>query len=214
MNNKSTQEQLLFNEERHEYSLLVNGEYQVIPGVTEILDHSGITDLSYVDNFVLERARKRGHEVHKITELHDRGEVSIPDDYDQHKYYPYLQAWCEFLEDFDPEIKEIEVKVCSRKHFYAGTIDRIVSLAIDNKPKQDYILDIKCGGEYASYGIQLAAYAYAYKEEMGQDAMFPRMCLHLTKEGGYYPHLYERPDDIDVFLSALTVVNWKDANNV
>jgi len=203
---------LLFNEDLHQYSLLVDGEYQIIPGVTEILDSSGIVDLSYVDSFILDKARKRGHDIHKITELHDRGEVSIPDDFDQHKYYPYLQAWCRFLADYDPEINAIEVKTYSRKYLYAGTIDRVFVLEDQEGEPKNYIVDIKCGGKYASYPIQLAAYRYAYIEQTGTDEGFGRMCVYLKKDGTYEVDTHKNPNDIDVFLSALTVVKWKDAN--
>lgn len=203
---------LKFNPELHEYSLkMENGQYEVIPGVSDILQKSGITDFSMIHSWVLKKAQDRGTEIHKITEEHDRGNVYIPNDYTEHKYFLYLNAWCDFLEDYQPEIKEIEIKTYSRKYLYAGTIDRILVLE-EEYEKRNYIVDIKCGGKWPSYPLQLAAYRHAYIEETGTDEGFARMCVYLTKEGTYKVDVHRNQDDIDVFLAAIKLVNWKKNN--
>lgn len=175
----------------------------MILGVSQILKKSGLIDFSMINPWILKKAQNRGKEIHSITEEHDRGNVSIPDDYDHHKYYPYLKAWVDFLDDYQVEIKEIEIKTYSRKFLYAGTIDRVLVIEDQKGDKETCIVDIKCGGKWPSYPLQLAAYAYAYKEETKADEMLSRMCVYLTKEGTYKVDISPSHDDIYDFLAAL-----------
>jgi len=217
---------LKFNPKLHEYSLKMgDGQYEVIPGVSEILQKAGITDFSMIDPWILKKAQDRGTEIHKITEEHDRGNVSIPDDYDHHRYYPYLQAWVDFLDDYQVEIKEIEIKTYSRNFLYAGTIDRVLVIEDQKGDKETCIVDIKCGGKWPSYPLQLAAYAYAYKEETKADEMLSRMCVYLKKDETYEVDIPCDTGDTEIFLTALRIIrkmgseedklklaNWKENN--
>ena len=79
---------LVFNEEKHEYS--VSGVRY--PSVTQIL--APLVDYSQVPRAVLERARKLGQAVHRMTELFDLDDLDMDDLADELR--PYLTAWIKF----------------------------------------------------------------------------------------------------------------------
>jgi len=70
---------------------------------------------------------------------------------------PYMTAFRDWLEDFEPVFEAVEAPCFSRSQRYAGTLDAII--VVDG---QKLLIDYKTGkGVYPEVGLQLAAYRYA-----------------------------------------------------
>lgn len=187
-----------FDEPSHTY--LVNGE--VFPSVTHILRAVGLsTDWTRLPPLVraaAELKRDLGVRVHEACRLHDRGELSwgtLADD-----LFPYVEAWERYCKargilDFDA----IEQIVAHPTLRYAGTLDRIATLATNEPP---LLVDLKCGDPDDAAGqFQTAGYAGTFL-----DRSFVRECVRLFPTGKFsvFPYPHHR-DDWKVFQAALTV---------
>jgi hypothetical protein len=149
-------------------------------------------------------AAMRGTEVHQITEDMDRGNHIDPIDLE---LLPYVNAYKTFREENEIEIVEIEQIVYSQKFWYAGALDRVMT--INGIPS---IVDLKTGAELDTTGIQLAAYQFAF-EEMGGEKGLARFALHLKKNGNYKLVPYRGCEDLANFLGAARVYHFKRRND-
>lgn len=103
----------------------------------------------------LDQAANRGHEVHRLAELHMGGEeIEIPDELEGH-----VRAYEAFLEDWQPEALAIELIIGNRGIGYCGTTDLVARLC----DGQVWLLDWKTSrsGIFAETAMQLAAYVNA-----------------------------------------------------
>ena len=151
----------------------------------------------------LKTAAMRGTEVHKITEDMDRENQVGPIDID---ILPYVNAYKTFREENNITITEIEFFVHEEEFWYAGALDRIMT--INGTPS---IVDIKTGQELDTTGIQLAAYQFAW-EKMGGDKGLARFALHLKPNGNYKLVPYRSREDLANFLAAVRVYHYKRRN--
>lgn len=190
---------ITFNKEKHQYQL----DGQVIPSVTRSLQDAGLVDFSKVNADILRRALKFGTAVHLACELWDRKDLNV-DKLDTN-LMPYLKAWCAFLIDTGFKIEGIEETVASEKYWYAGRMDRRGLL--DRRT----VVDIKTGVDFGpATRLQLAAYQLAYNEgKPTLDKIKDRACVLLRNDGTYKLEVYRDKGDISVFLSALTLRNWR-----
>lgn len=177
---------LQFIPESHTY--LVDGIIR--PSVSQILQTTGISDISGIPPEVLEKARMFGSSVHKFCELSDKGEL---EQYEvQPEVMPCLMAWENFKTENKVEIIEVE-KAYYCALGYCGTIDRLAK--VDGKLT---VIDIKTSSTVQkSAAIQLAAYALFFKDNPFPDRVLDdspfgsllelpsRMVVHLTQEGDY-----------------------------
>jgi len=98
-----------------------------------------------------------------------------------------FQKWFAGLED--PEIIDIERTVYSRQMRYAGTFDLLIKLG-RGVNRKTYLFDIKTTnasssapmGIYPEMFLQLGAYAYAYKEETGNQ-IYDMGIIRVGKDG-------------------------------
>jgi len=192
---------LQFDEATHRYTL--NGVE--LPSVTKILDDV-LQEYASIDAETMRVARERGTAVHKACELHDKDSL----DYDSLDpvVLPYMEAYIKFLNDtgFDPQI--IEQPVHSRFR-YAGTLDRIGSA---KHSKNRWQIDIKTPKSIStSVGPQTAAYDQAAREcgWIEKKEKVERYALQLRDNGTYRMVPCQSPIDFNVFLSALTIYNFK-----
>lgn len=184
---------LVFDEIKHEYFL--NGAK--LPSVTKVLQGAGVIDLSGIPLDKLEVARQRGIDVHSACELYDLN--NLQEGYSN----PYLDAWIEFRRDTGFMPLEIEKFVYSARYRFAGTPDRVGML---NKLT---IVDIKTSEDLSpATALQTAGYELAYNEMNGNKAK-ERVAVLLTAEGKYKIEPYRDKNDINVFLAALSIHNWK-----
>ena len=185
-----------YDENKHWYYL----DGKRIPSVTQIL--SFLNDYSFVNQERIEYSRNFGTGVHLACELIDTDNLAeLPEIYN-----PYVNSWNKFVEDFKPNIIEVEKLVYSEKYRFAGKADRIMK--IGNKL---IVADIKSGAKNPVHALQLAGYEIALKE-MGYK-INSRMAIYL-KENNYYLQEFRDIYDTTIFLSALNIYNWKINNNI
>lgn len=194
-----------FNPTNHTYRL----DGFSVPSVTAVL--APIDDLSSPSLAqYLEIARQRGTDVHAATERHDLLTRFADKNGAWHPenptVAPYLDAWKSFLADTQFEIHAVEQVVASKRHRYAGTLDR---LGVLNGRR--VVIDIKTGATLKPVmGIQLAAYQAAVNEGKPRDEQYPyRFICQLRKDGSYKLQEYKDKADFTVFLALLTIHQWR-----
>lgn len=190
--------ELLFDPVEHAYT--VAGKR--LPSVTQIL--SPLVDYSIVPRDVLERAQKLGTAVHRMTELYDLDDLDM--DCLADELVPYLTAWIKFRAEsgFVPET--IEKRLYHPALRFAGTPDR--SGLINGRRA---VLDIKKMLTLGPViGLQLAAYSELFAKNGTQ--IEDRYALGLRADGTYRLAPFTDKGDWPVFLSLLTLRNWKAKN--
>jgi hypothetical protein len=70
-------ESFQFAEATHIYSVQRRGKTVEIPGVTRILDTSGLVNYRFVRPDILERKSRLGKEIHRVTVLYDKGTLDF-----------------------------------------------------------------------------------------------------------------------------------------
>lgn len=197
---------LLFDEVKHQYTL----DGVILPSVTQVLAGAGLIDLSGIPAERLEAARLFGIAAHRATALSDKKTL------DEKKLdihlQPYLAGWKLFCQEYGFVPKYIEVPMCSQKYRVAGTPDRIGNWRIDDCL---IIPDIKTGFELSpANGIQLAGYELIVKEEIKPKVRIKRLSVLLNNEGTYKIKQHKDKSDINIFMAALSIYNFKKKNNL
>ena len=149
----------------------------------------------------LDTAAQRGTAVHKITEDFDRTGV-LPDSIVP-ELEPYISAYLDFKKQNDIEIDAIEEFVFNEEFWYAGALDRVMT--INGVPA---IVDLKTGQTACTTGVQLAAYLFAYQSTT-DSGEFTRFGLHLRPNGTYKLVPYKNNQDLSNFLAAVRVYHYK-----
>lgn len=173
---------------------------EVVPGVTDILTAGGLIDTRYFTD----EARDRGTRVAVYTSLDDEGDLDELAEPVQ-PYIRYIQAWRSFLKERRATVVHNEKAFYDKTYRYAGTVDRVVG--IDGAL---WLIDIKTGGLYPSYGPQTAAYANL----VGGIRHNNRMAVLLKPNGSYVPKRYKDPGDWSVFASALVLYHFRKENGL
>ena len=138
-----------FDEASHVY----RAEGAIVPGVTRILEHAGMVNLSMVCEDILERKTLVGKIVHAATHYDDEGQLdwsSLEKD-----ALPYVLAWKEFKKDsgFTPSVCELQLVAELNGMPYGMQVDRCGYLGY-----QDVVIDMKTGPFHWRHEVQLAAY--------------------------------------------------------
>lgn len=192
-----------FKADTHEY---FTEEGRKLYGVTHILQEAGLIDLSKVPSDILERALLFGTAMHKATELYDNDNLN--EKTLDPSLRPFLDGWIKFKKETGFQIIEVEKHVVSLKYGYAGTPDRIGILR-----DKITVVDLKSGDELLpSSAIQTSAYENAYNEHKSvKEKARQRQIVRLYKDGTYKlaSKDFFQPSDFSVFVSALTLVNFK-----
>lgn len=188
-----------FVSETHTYTL----DGQSIPSVTKVLKEAGLIDFSKVNPDILERALNFGTAVHLACELYDTNDLN--ETTLDNNLRPYLDGWIKFLKDTGFKIESTEERVVSKKFWYAGTLDRRGTLS------KRAVLDIKTGVDFGpATALQLAAYENGYNEDKPfKERIKERICVLLRNDGTYKMEVYKDKGDFSVFLSCLTLRNWR-----
>lgn len=199
MNNKEVKFE--FDENTHTYKL--NGT--VIPSVTQILKAAGLISLEYVDKDILNQKADLGRKIHLTTELYDTD--SLDDESTHSLLKSYLNQWIKFKSDYEVELDSIETMLYHPVYRYAGRIDRIGKVKMNNF-KGKAIIDIKSGVPYHHHAIQLAGYAdlYNYRKKT-KDVITKRICVYLTPDD-YKVIEHSSLTDRAIFFAALTINNY------
>lgn len=190
--------ELLFDPVEHVYSV----EGKRVPSVTQIL--APLVDYSKVPRETLERARQLGQAVHRMTELYDLDDLDMDCVADELR--PYLTAWIRFRAEtgFVPET--IEKRLHHPALRYAGTSDR-TGLISGRRAVVDIKKMLTLG---PVVGVQLAAYAELHQKH--GTPIEDRYGLGLRADGTYRLVPFTDKSDWPVFLSLLTILNWRTKN--
>lgn len=192
---------ITFNAETHEYY----NDGLKVPGVTRILKDVELTDLSMIPLDILDRAQKFGTAGHRATELDDQDNLDMKSL--DPTLLPYLEAWRKFKRDTGLKILSIEEHVFSKRYRYAGTLDRRVMIK-----NRHTVIELKFGVLDPTSAIQLEAYKEAWNEGKPiKDKIKDRLVVQLREDGTSKlpPEKYYQKSDFSVFLSALTLHNWR-----
>ncbi|WP_436972143.1 hypothetical protein [Paraburkholderia caribensis] len=177
---------------------------RVVPSVTQTL--APLVDYSGVPAAVLERARQLGQAVHTMTELYDRDDLDMDNLSDE--LLPYLTAWIKFRQEtgFTPEL--IEKRFHHPSLGFAGTLDRTGVIS-----RRRSVVDIKKMLRLEPVvGVQLAAYKELCIKNGVQ--IEDRYGLGLRPDGTYRLVPFTDKSDWPVFLSLLTLRNFKDKHGI
>lgn len=179
-----------------------------IPGVSEILQAAGISDFSAIPADRIEASCQFGVAVHKACELSDLGtlDIGVLDN----NLRPYLQGWETFRQEYGVSCEAIEQKLYHPLYRFAGTIDRIAHWRIDDSL---LIIDIKSGADNPAIAIQLRAYELLVKGNTQTKEKIKRVAVMLNDTGTYKIKEYNDKNDINIFLSALSIYNFKRRKN-
>lgn len=189
---------IVFDPDRHVYSI----DGVPVPSVTQILAPLSAAEYRGVSPGVMERAATLGKAVHRLIEL-DIARALDEDTLDP-VLLPYLVRWREFVAQSGFEPTMTETIVYSARYGYAGTLDLFGRFnggfaLIDTK---------RTAAVPRTAGPQTAAYQQAHLEYFGPVGASKRYVLHLAPERWRLVQQND-PNDLRVFLSALTLHNWE-----
>lgn len=174
-----------------------------IPSVTQILDGAGLNDaIKFIPKEILDAASDLGTKVHRTTELFDNNTLDI--DFLHPVLRNYLDQWIKFRKDYDFVPTEIELIKYHSLYKYAGIIDRIGTAR-----GKLTLIDIKSGIYTKTHEIQLAGYEILYNGSFPTKDHIKQKLLVYISENSYKVVECKNPNDKNVFLSALTIHNYK-----
>lgn len=180
---------LLFNPEKHEYTL----DGARLPSVTQVLEEMGLTP-----QYPSGPYRVRGQRVHQACCLFDFGEL------DQYELgadlMPYVERYKRLVADLKPIYELTEQAMYHPVHCYAGTVDRVGRLF-----NERFVGDIKTGATGPETGLQLAGYAILVDP---RDFMGIRRYKFDLSEGDGKLVKYDDHQDFDGFLGILDHWKW------
>lgn len=144
-----------------------------------------------------EAAKVRGTKVHRLGSAVASGaEVVVPGE-----LVGYVEAYTQFLFDYDVTVFLDEAVVWSKTHGYCGTLDTGAMLDTQDKVAEHWLIDVKTGsGVYDDVAFQLAAYRFAdvwveYPDEGDpiehEMSVFDRCGVLHVREDGYSLHEVE-----------------------
>lgn len=185
-----------------------------VPNVTLVTD--ALSSYYGVPADVLQRKAEIGDAVHYACELDDQQDLedsSLPAE-----IQGYVFAWRRFKEETGFESEYAEHRVVSRAYRFAGTLDRIGRFhrLRTISPKTRALLDIKTTYDILpSCGPQLAAYACAWNEGVPKaEKVERRFIVQLKADRTYRLEEFRDPTDLSVFLSAATILAWRQRHNL
>lgn len=199
---------LEFDSSAHTYRY----EGRWVPNVTLVTD--SLSSYAGVPPDVLKRKAEIGDAVHFATELYDEDDLdftTLPEE-----IAGYVNGWVKFRDETGWVTELSEHRVFSKKYQYAGTLDcigRFTKLR-HIRSRHTVVLDKKTTYDYLpSFGPQIAAYQQAWNESNTPKAT-RRVAVRLKPDGTYEMYECDDPTDWSVYLSALTLRNWKSRNNL
>lgn len=174
-----------------------------VPSVTQILAPLG-SDFRFVKPDVLDRSRDLGQAVHQMIELDAAGvldESSVTG-----VLACYLEQWRRFVAATGFRVSYSELRLYSARYGYAGTLDLLGVL-----DRHETLIDTKTGAVPRVAKPQTAAYANLLVENGMALKSLRRRALDLKPDSWHLSDEYRDPRDLNVFLAALTLHNWRAA---
>lgn len=173
---------------------------QRIPGVSEIIQ----AVFPYEGHgLASERAREFGKVVHKVIELETKG-VLDPSTVDP-AIQPYLDQFQNFRCEYNIPKTQCKTEIMLHTKEYAGTIDLVT---------QDLIVDVKTGQKLPTHRLQVAGYRKLWNANSHKNKRKKAIVVYLNGSDKMPEIVEEKPEDLGVFLSCLSIKKWKELNNV
>lgn len=190
---------LSFDPIKHEYRW--NGAR--VPSVTQILHP--LSDFSMVNPVVLDASRDLGVAVHAMIDLDVRRDLD--EDSLDGPLPSFLCQWRAFLSDTGFKPLRSELKLYSSRYGFAGTLDLFGEL-----DGHQTLIDTKSGAVPKTARPQTAGYKQLLEEAgIGAGRPIRRRALDLKADSWRLLPEYKDPNDLRVFLAALTLHNFKAA---
>lgn len=192
----------VFDEATHTYRETDHG--MILPSVTQVLKENNFINFDRVPPAVLERKRRLGSLVHKLTEIYDCGE-DLSDYEIPAACEPYVEGWVNFRFDsgFQPVMTE---------HQRIGEIHGMrfgMKLDVIGKLNGElYIIEKKCGAsESVVWGLQTGLYDLGLHNK----ATAKRAAVQLGPQfaRNYKLFSYADPVDYQIGVGALALTIWK-----
>lgn len=207
---------VILREEDHSYT--IDGTPAM--SVTRIIEEAGLADWTFVQAYYMER----GSLAHKAVQFMLESDFdlgSCPDD-----VVGYVFSAQAFVQAHNGRTECLERRVCSRVHWYAGTLDWFGLLdSCDDSgccPQKfwdrQFLIDWKTSRVmHPATAIQTLAYGDALYEETGT-LYGRRACVLLDIDGGAAKfHVYDNREtqrDREVFRAALLIAKWRKEHKV
>jgi hypothetical protein len=204
-----------FDPDGHVYTL--DGRREI--SVTGVLKWAGLIRLGGIPEPVLERARRRGSDVHELVHFHNEGDLDLASVDDE--YRGYLDAWRRFRREanFRPVLSER--RLASRRFRVCGTLDAIGTL-----DGVGAIVDAKTGSpDDVAADLQTAAYEGLAREwaALGEDRelatllgsspflRIQRVAVQLRRDGTFSVEVYNHPTDWTHFVTLASAYHIAEA---
>lgn len=180
-----------------------------IDGLLDRLYYAGgrepfINHLKAIPNQKRNDAAGRGTSVHSVADLIHKGQFEdVPEE-----LAPYIDAYLEFLSDFDAKVLHSEFVVAHKDLMYAGTADSIIEVKHPELTGTG-LFDIKTGkGVYGDFALQAAAYRFAQVMLIdGEEQPLPKIdfaaVIHLSEDGYEVVPLKADESAFEAFQKAL-----------
>lgn len=200
--------ELVFKPRSHTYWL---GDQQ-LPNITSICP----SDYSHVPPATLERARQRGHAVHRLTELYDLDILKVLQlDWTtvHHDLLPYLDAWIKAVHDLDIhfEAAAIEKPTYHPLHRFAGTPDRGAPESFVWVMNVNSVVEIKSVAQMTKeteYQTSAEKCEINYwRRKLGLQPVLDRWAIQLKPNGKYKAVKHEDPTNEPVFLARTLIMH-------
>jgi hypothetical protein len=192
---------LVYYDKNHKYE--VDGEEY--PSISEICRFIAKEIYDDLNQFKVDSAGDRGSNVHKATELIDKyGSAEI-----KPSIAPYINAYIQFLQDYEPNWTAIEKAYASEEYKFAGTLDRLGFIK-----NELAIVDIKTDSTIGTtkkeyYKVKMNAYKILVEEN--ENVKVQKLyLLHLKNDGTYglkKTPLIELEQDNSIFMACLKIHN-------
>jgi hypothetical protein len=177
-----------------------------VPGVTRVL--RAMYDFTGIRDGVLEHKRQIGDALHHAIELDLRDDLDIAS-LDQ-EVVGYFEGWLRFRRETYFISLFSEKQVASTKYRYAGTLDFAGFIE-----GAECLIDGKTTAAlHPAVALQTAAYHNAACEMGLLRPSAKRYALRLKPDGTYVLDEHKDRTDFFVFLSCLSLHNWRARNRI
>lgn len=190
-----------FDETLHEYRV----DNVVYPSITQVIEAAGLVDFSAIPLAELEFYKGRGSALHAAAWYSDEGDLN--ESTVDPQVAPRLAFWKQFRQDLPFKVTAMEFPRYDRVYRYAGTPDRLVEFPDGTCG----LIELKSGPLQPAVAIQLAGQANLLEPLGGR---LRRIAVHLGVDrysAREFP-LSSMRADLSVFLSSVTLFNWKRGN--
>ena len=178
-----------FNAETHTYTM----DKVKLPSVTQIMAPITHPLYSKVNEYVLNKAARRGTEIHKWVELYDKEK--------QESFNPRVQAYIKWCKDTKQEPIENELRLYHKTLLYAGTLDKLCEIN-----GEIVLVDVKTTSQLHEDIVAVQCSAYREMLLSHGRRVDKIAALQLNKDGTYV--YKELKDKFDIFLALYKIYSF------